>query len=135
MGKTQLQIEYNLSKPSERSERSERGLVAQTGSYPCLWYLMISHIPRPICVKLAGVVGGNSESDLGKKKFQNVDIEKIFLFHFFSLSSCNLTLTYLCMCDDSLGFEDCRCATHLLNFTDVSAYVQYVHKDVTSYHA
>ena len=64
-----------------------------------LWYLMISQMAEPNCVKLSGVVGGNSESDLGQKKIQNVDI----------------TLTYLCTRDDPLGFEDCRLATHLLN--------------------
>ena len=33
----------------------------------------------------------------------------------FFLSSCTRTLSDLCMRDDSLGFEDCRLATHLLN--------------------
>ena len=29
----------------------------------------------------------------------------------------NLTLSDLCTCDDSLGIEDSRLATHLLNYT------------------
>ena len=33
----------------------------------------------------------------------------------FILSTCDLTLSDLCMDDDSLGFEDCHFATHLLN--------------------
>ena len=36
---------------------------------------MISPMPWPICVKLAGVVGGNSESDLGPKKNPKVQVE------------------------------------------------------------
>ena len=32
--------------------------------------------------------------------------------------ACNLTLTHLCTRDDSLGFEDCRLATHLLNYVE-----------------
>ena len=73
---------------------------------------MISEIPGPICVRLSGFVGGRWGDVLGPKKIQNVDIEKIFFF----LSTCNLTLSHLCTRDDSLGFEDCRFATHLLNF-------------------
>ena len=48
------------------------------------------------------------------KRIQNVDIEKIFFFSFFP-SICNLTLSDCFTHDDSLGFEDCRFATHLLN--------------------
>ena len=77
---------------------------------------MISKMPGPICVKLSGIVGGRWVVVLGRKKIQNVELEikNIFLATFF-LSTCNLTLSDLCMCDDSLGFEDCRFATHLLN--------------------
>ena len=49
------------------------------------------------------------------KKIHNVNVEFIFFFSFF-LSTCNLTPSDLCTRDDSLGFEDCRFATHLLNF-------------------
>ena len=38
---------------------------------------MISHMPGPIRVKLSEIVEGSREMDLGQKKFQNVDIEKI----------------------------------------------------------
>ena len=38
---------------------------------------------------------------------------QIFIVKFFF--ACYLTLYDLCMCDHSLGFEDCRLATHLLN--------------------
>ena len=63
-------------------------------------------------MKLSGAVGGGVESDLGQKK---IEIENFFYFEIF-LSSCTLTLSDLCTRDDSLGFEDCRLATHLLNF-------------------
>ena len=33
--------------------------------------------------------------------------------------ACGLTLTHLYMRDDSLGFEDCRLATHLLKWYSV----------------
>ena len=46
-----------------------------------------------------------------KKEFFPLKI-KIFFKDFFA---CNLTLPHLCMRDNSLGFEDCRLATHLLN--------------------
>ena len=39
---------------------------------------------------------------------------KIFFFSFF-LGICDLTLSNRCARDDSLGFEDCRFATNLLN--------------------
>ena len=76
---------------------------------------MISEMAMPICVRLSGIVGGRWEIVLGPKKFQNIDVEKCGFFVFF-LSTCNLTLSHLCTRDDSLGFEDCRFATHLLNF-------------------
>ena len=41
-----------------------------------------------------------------------------FLKIFFA---CYLTLPHLCTRDDSLGFEDCRLATHLLNWVCKSA--------------
>ena len=76
-------------------------LVAE-GANLCSWYIMISEMPGPIYVRLSGIVMGRWGDVLGQKKIQNVDIEKIFL-------------SYLCVRDDSLGFEDCRFATHLLN--------------------
>ena len=51
---------------------------------------MISHMPGPIGVKLSEIVEGSREMDLGQKKIQTVDIEKISF-----LSTCNLTLSYL----------------------------------------
>ena len=71
-------------------------------------------MPGPICVKLSGVAGVWWESDLGQKINFFVDLKilekKIKIFF-----ACNATLPHLCMRDDSLGFEDCRFATHLLN--------------------
>ena len=65
----------------------------------------------PMCVKLSGVVRGCAGSDLGQKKIPIFKL-KFFLEFFFASY---LTLYDLCMRDDSLGFEDCRLATHLLN--------------------
>ena len=48
-----------------------------------------------------------------KKKFKILKL-RFFLLWFFFLSSCTRTLSDLCT-RDSLGFEDCRFATHLLN--------------------
>ena len=70
---------------------------------------MDSHMAGPMCVKLSGVVGGCRVGDLGQKKIQ---IENFVRFFF---GRGHLTLYDLCMCDDSLGFEDCCLATHLLN--------------------
>ena len=83
---------------------------------------MISEMPGPIYVRLSGIVVGRWGDVLGQKRNQNVDIEKIFFFVFL-LSSCNQILFYICVHDDSLGFEDCRFATHLLNFVSLSAYI------------
>ena len=71
-------------------------------------------MPGSIYVKLSEFVEGRWAIALGQKKIQNVDLEKICFFCFF-LSTCNLTLSDHCTRDDSLGFEDCRLATHLLN--------------------
>ena len=50
------------------------------------------------------------------KKIQNFASETFFYtWGKKILSSCTRTLSDLCMRDDSLGFEDCRFATHLLN--------------------
>ena len=63
---------------------------------------------KPMSVTLSGVDGGLWGSVLGPKKvFED--------FFFEDFIACNLTPTHLCMCDDSLGFEDCRLTTHLLN--------------------
>ena len=74
---------------------------------------MISEMPGPIYVRLSGIVMGRWGDVLGQKKIKNVDIEKIFL-------------SYLCVCDDYLGFEDCRFATHLLNLYRVVHLVRYL---------
>ena len=92
-------------------------MVARTADLR-LWFLMISQMAEPICVKLSGVAAVWWASDLRQKKiFLTVKFLKkkkltIFLKIFLA---CNLTLPHLCMRDDSLGFEDCRLATHLLN--------------------
>ena len=79
---------------------------------------MISQMAEPICVKLSGVFGVWWASDL-RQNFFFVDHEifekKKFNNFFEDFLACNLTLLHLCMRDDSLGFEDCRLATHLLN--------------------
>ena len=72
---------------------------------------MISHVAEPVAVRLSGDDGGSRASDLGQKKFKNFQID-FFLKIFFA---CNLTLSDFCTRNDSLGFEDCRLATHLLN--------------------
>ena len=64
---------------------------------------MISHMPGPICVRLSGIVGGRWEIVLS----QNVDIE--------NLSKLPCIAPSLITHNNSLGFEDWRCAT-LLNF-------------------
>ena len=61
---------------------------------------MISPMPWPICVKLAGVVGGNSESDLGQKN-QKVHLE-------FGLKKFAQPCTSGTAADNLRGFEDCR---------------------------
>ena len=66
---------------------------------------------EPMSVKLSGVDGVYRVSDLGQKKILKKEIE----FFFDDFFACNLTLTHLCPRDNSLGFEDCRLATHLLN--------------------
>ena len=70
-------------------------------------------MPGPICVKLSGVAGVWWESDLGQK--------------------INFSLPHLCMRDDSLGFEDCRLATHLLNFVPFVCFLGTPHPLQTSY--
>ena len=77
---------------------------------------MISETAGPIGVKLSEIVGDRWEIVLGQKKIQNFEIEIFFLLIIFFLSSCTRTLSDLCTCEDSLGFEDCRFATHLLNY-------------------
>ena len=72
---------------------------------------MDSQMAGPMCVKLSGVVRGCAGSDLGQKKIPIFKL-KFFLEFFFASY---LTLYDLCTRDDSLGFEDCRLATHLLN--------------------
>ena len=73
---------------------------------------MDSHVAEPVTVRLSGDDGGSRASDLGEeKKFKNCQVD-FFLKIFFAF---NLTICDFCMRDDSLGFEDCRLATHLLN--------------------
>ena len=70
---------------------------------------MDAHMPGPISVKLLEFVEGRWAIQLGQKKFKKIFLKNFFFKNFFA---CNLTL----MCVDSLGFEDCRLATHLLNY-------------------
>ena len=74
---------------------------------------MISQVAEPVTVRLSGDDGGWRASVLGQKK----NFEKYFSTFFFLkiFFACNLNLHNLYTHDDSLGFEDCRLATHLLN--------------------
>ena len=84
--------------------------------------IMISEMAGPICVRLSGIVGGRWEIVLGQK-IKNIDV-----FFCFFLTTCNLTLSDICTHDDSLGFEDCHFATHLLNcnlvYDDCTCYTE-----------
>ena len=77
-------------------------------------------MPGPICVKLLEFVEGRWAIHLGQKKIKKIFLKKFFFEVFFfeevfclqpnptsSLHACRV---------DSLGFEDCRLATHLLNY-------------------
>ena len=75
-----------------------------------MWSLMDTHMPGPICVKFSELVEGRWEIHLGQKKSKIFQIE-FFFEDFFCLQP----NSDLCTRDDSLGFEDCRLATHLLN--------------------
>ena len=108
---------------SRASEASE-ALVAE-GADLCGWCIMISVMPGPIYIRFSGIVVGRWVIVLGQKKIWNFEIENFFLLQFFFLSSCTRTLSDLCMRDDSLGFEDCRFATHLLNYVFNHPWTRY----------
>ena len=85
-----------------------------------MWYmyLMISHIPVPICVKLSEIVDRSREMDLGPKKLNllTLAISQNFAQHCRATNGADLIMP-----DDSLGFEDRHFATHLLNYLHLAA--------------
>ena len=98
----------HLSKPSERSEQG-------FGSSEWLTYvcgtLCLATCLAQFASNLQRLMRGGARSTSAKK----IILKKKFNFFLMIFFACNLTLTHLCTCDDSLGFEDCRVATHLLN--------------------
>ena len=76
---------------------------------------MDSTMAGPISLELSGVHEGRWEIVLGQKKISFGHFEKILEKKITIFFACNLTLPHLFTRDDSLGFEDCRLATHLLN--------------------
>ena len=76
----------------------------------------------PISLKLSGVHEERWETVLGQKKIRFHHFEKILEKKITNFFACNLTLPHLCTRDDSLSFEDCRLATHLLNCEEKEGY-------------
>ena len=109
------EVIYTIKCNQSRASDSERGFGSSGRLTYVAGYLWTHRWLNPCGWNFLEHLGGGVESDLGPKKIQNFEIEIFFTLKFFFLSSCTRTLSDLCTCDDSLGFEDCCFATHLLN--------------------
>ena len=99
-----------------KAERAKRARLGSPDSRitvtPCLW---TQQWLGQSAWNFQGFMREGGRLSSGKKKFHSVTLKKFLKKKITIFFACNLTLPHLFTRDDSLGFEDCRLATHLLN--------------------